>query len=64
MDAEKILIVDDDHNICELLRLYTEKEGYTVVLAHDGKSAVEIFEAEKPDLILLDIMLPEQDGWQ
>ena len=62
MDNEKILIVDDDQNICELLRLYAEKEGFNVVLAHDGKKAMEVFDAEKPDLMLLDIMLPEVDG--
>lgn len=60
----KILVVDDDKNICELLRLYIEKDGFDVVLAHDGKRAVEINDLETPDLILLDIMLPELDGWQ
>ena len=64
METGKILIVDDDQNICELLRLYAEKEGYTVSLAHDGRKAVECFEQESPDIILLDIMLPELDGWQ
>ena len=64
METGKILIVDDDQNICELLRLYTEKEGYTVAIAHDGRKAVECFDQESPDLILLDIMLPEQDGFQ
>ena len=59
MDAGKILVVDDDQNICELLRLYVEKEGFEVVIANDGRVALEVFEAEKPDLILLDIMLPE-----
>ena len=64
MDAGKILVVDDDQNICELLRLYLEKEGFEVVIANDGRVALEVFEAENPDLILLDIMLPELDGWQ
>lgn len=64
MAAGKILVVDDDQNICELLRLYLEKEGFHVVIANDGKKAVETFDAENPDLILLDIMLPELDGWQ
>ena len=64
MDAGKILVVDDDQNICELLRLYVEKEGFEVVIANDGRVALEVFEAENPDLILLDIMLPELDGWQ
>ena len=60
----KILVVDDDKNICELLRLYIEKDGFDVVLAHDGKKAVELNDTTTPDLILLDIMLPELDGWQ
>lgn len=64
MAAGKILVVDDDPNICELLRLYLEKEGYEVVQAGDGKKALAEFEKENPDLILLDIMLPELDGWQ
>ena len=64
MSAEKILVVDDDLNICELLRLYLEKEDYTVVIAHDGASAVSTFNAESPALVLLDIMLPKLDGWQ
>ncbi|SCJ80721.1 Staphylococcal respiratory response protein A [Anaerotruncus sp. 2789STDY5834896] len=61
---EKILVVDDDKNICELLRLYIEKEGYQTVLAHDGKQALAVFEEEKPSLIILDVMMPELDGWQ
>lgn len=64
MNAEKILVVDDDLNICELLRLYLEKEGYTVVIANDGASAVTMFRDESPALVLLDIMLPKLDGWQ
>ncbi len=64
MSDVKILIVDDDLNICELLRLYLEKNGFTTVLAHDGQSAVSIFNDSKPDLVLLDIMLPRLDGWQ
>ncbi|MBQ6498339.1 MAG: response regulator transcription factor [Ruminococcus sp.] len=64
MNNRKILIVDDDQNICELLRLYIEKEGYTTAEAHDGEQAVELFNREQPALILLDIMLPKMDGWQ
>ena len=64
MASGKILVVDDDQNICELLRLYIEKEGFDVVIANDGRKAIELFDAENPDLILLDIMLPELDGWQ
>ena len=64
MALEKILVVDDDINICELLRIYLEKEGYTVILAHDGEKGIEKFNMTKPDVILLDIMLPVMDGWQ
>lgn len=64
MSAGKILIVDDDINICELLRLYIEREDYSVVIANDGEQAVELFNQEQPDLVLLDIMLPKMDGWQ
>ena len=64
MSMGKILIADDDQNICELIRLYLEKEGYSVVIAHDGEEAVEQFSAEAPDLVLLDIMMPKLDGWQ
>ena len=64
MSVGKILVVDDDRNICELLRLYLEKEGFEVVLAYDGRQALEAFDKQNPDLILLDIMLPELDGWQ
>ncbi len=60
----KILIVDDDVNICELLRLYLEKDGFETVVAYDGEQAVEYAAKYSPDLILLDIMLPKLDGWQ
>lgn len=64
MSIGKILVVDDDKNICELLRLYLEKEGYTVAISNKGEEAIAKFNAIKPDLILLDIMLPTLDGWQ
>ena len=64
MSLEKIMVVDDDPNICELLRLYLEKEGYTVEIVNDGMAAVEAFQSAQPDLVLLDIMLPRLDGWQ
>lgn len=64
MSMEKILVSDDDKNICELIRLYLEKEGYSVTLAHDGEDALAKFSAEPPDLVLLDIMMPKLDGWQ
>lgn len=60
----KILVVDDDVNICELLRLYIEKEGFETIVANDGAQAVELASKHNPDLILLDIMLPKLDGWQ
>ncbi len=60
----RVLIVDDDSNICELLRLYLQKEGYETVVANDGEQAVAMALKETPDLILLDIMLPKLDGWQ
>ena len=64
MPNEKILVVDDESNICELLRLYLEKEGYAVKIVNDGVSAVNAFKQESPDLMILDIMLPKLDGWQ
>ena len=60
----KILAVDDELNICELLKLYSENEGYTVFTANDGQAAVTAFQQKAPDLVLLDIMLPKMDGWQ
>lgn len=63
MPNEKILVVDDT-NICELLRLYLEKEGYVVKIVNDGVSAINAFKQENPDLTLLDIMIPKLDGWQ
>ena len=63
MANEKILIADDDKNICELLRLYLAKEGYEVCMANDGEAAFAGFEKEKPDLVLLDVMMPGVDGW-
>ncbi len=64
MTQNKILVVDDDKNICELLRLYLEKEGYTVSLAFDGREGLDAFIKFNPDLVLLDVMMPNVDGWQ
>ena len=64
MPGLKIMVVDDDGNICELLRLYLEKEGFETVTVSDGARAVELFDTEKPDLMLLDVMMPKLDGWQ
>lgn len=62
--TRRILIVDDDKNICELLRLYLEKEGYETQTAYDGEAALQLFEQQQPDLVLLDIMMPKMDGWE
>jgi DNA-binding response OmpR family regulator len=64
MANEKILVVDDDQNICELLRLYLTREGYTVTIAHDGVQALEAYGADKPNMVLLDVMMPKLDGWE
>ena len=64
MTNEKILIADDDRNICELLRIYLEKEGFAVVLAGNGEEALSKFDEEEPDILLLDVMMPKLDGWQ
>ena len=64
METIKVMVADDDNNICELLRLYLSKEGYEPIVVHDGEQAVSHFETDKPDIILLDIMMPRLDGWQ
>ena len=64
MENKKILIVDDDENICELLRLYLQKDGFNTVVANNGEKAITLVQIEKPDLVLLDIMMPVLDGWQ
>ena len=61
--AKSVLIVEDDRNIAELLRLYLEKEGYVAAIAPDGGAGVEMFRKLQPELILLDVMLPVLDGW-
>ena len=61
--AKKVLIVEDDNNIAELLHLYLEKEGFETQVARDGGKGVELFRSFQPDLVLLDIMLPVMDGW-
>ena len=60
----KVLIVDDDRNICELIGLYLQKEGYEVLYAYNGINAVDTFKMQTPSLVVLDIMLPGIDGWQ
>ena len=61
--AKKALVVEDDSNISELLRLYLEKDGFEVFLAADGGEGIRLAQEKSPDLILLDIMLPVVDGW-
>ena len=64
MAMEKVLVVDDNQDICNVLRLYLEKEGYTVMISNDGEEAVTKFNTLHPDIVLLDVMLPGMDGWQ
>ena len=64
METIKVLVADDDSNIGELLRLYLTKEGFEPILVCDGEQAIAHFEADKPDIVLLDIMMPRLDGWQ
>ena len=61
--ARKILVVEDDHNISDLIRMYLDKEGFEVQAVFDGGSAVETFRSWQPDMVLLDLMLPVMDGW-
>ena len=64
MTDTKILVIDDDANISELLKIYFENEGYDVKTANDGIEGLNFFKIFEPDLVLLDIMLPKKDGWQ
>lgn len=61
--AKKILVVDDEKKIVEILKAYLEKEGFLVIVAYDGKVALDMVKKELPDLVILDIMLPEISGW-
>lgn len=64
MREVKVLVVDDDVNICNILRLYLEKEMYKVQVAYNGKEAMELYGSMLPDIVLLDVMMPEIDGWE
>jgi two-component system alkaline phosphatase synthesis response regulator PhoP len=64
MTGERILVVDDEANIVDLVRLYLERDGFKVESVNDGMSAYERIRADEPDLIVLDIMLPEMDGFE
>ena len=60
----RVVVVEDDINIAELLRLYLEKDGFAVTVVHDGAEGLRVAEEQKPDLVMLDLMLPVMDGWQ
>ncbi len=64
MENEKILVVDDDEKICQILNLYLRSKGYDVVTCKNGMNALPTFEDSKPDLVILDVMLPGMDGWE
>ena len=64
INTKKILVVDDDKNICELLNIYLKNEGYNVVFAYDGSDAVNKAKEEKPDIIILDVIIPIINGWE
>lgn len=64
MDKPVILIADDDHDLCELIALYIEKEGFACISAHDGAAALEAVRNKRPNLVLLDIMMPKLSGWE
>ena len=63
MATQRILVVDDDKEVVRLMRAYLEQAGYEVFVAYDGETAVHNLRREKPDLLLLDLMLPDRDGW-
>jgi len=62
--ARRILVVDDDREIVRLLRAYLEQNGFEVLTAYDGERALHILRRERPDLVVLDLMLPDRDGWE
>ena len=63
MSTQRILVVDDDKSIIEIVQAYLEQAGYSVVTTYNGTSAMHILYHEKPDLLILDLMLPDRDGW-
>lgn len=60
---DRILVVDDDRDIVRLVRSYLEKAGYEILTAYDGETALKLLRAERPQLLILDLMLPDRDGW-
>ncbi|HCS74188.1 MAG TPA: DNA-binding response regulator, partial [Clostridiales bacterium] len=63
MNDQRIMVVDDDYNINQLIKLYLEKEGYKVTPVHDGNQVLKAFKDNPPALVVLDLMLPGMDGW-
>lgn len=61
--SQRILVVDDDKEIVRILRAYLQQAGYTVLTAYDGETALHIIRSDRPDLVVLDLMLPDRDGW-
>jgi len=61
--SQRILVVDDDKQIVRLVRAYLEQAGFQVFTAYDGGTALHVIRRERPDLVVLDLMLPDQDGW-
>jgi two-component system, OmpR family, response regulator len=61
---KNILVIDDDKNICEVIKLYLQKEGFKVTVAYDGQAGIDEFLRETPELVVLDIMMPKKDGWE
>ncbi|MCB9148260.1 MAG: response regulator transcription factor [Caldilineaceae bacterium] len=64
MNKQRILVVDDDRSIVKVVRSYLEQAGYDVRVAHDGEGALHALRSDKPDLVVLDLMLPDRDGWE
>ncbi len=62
--SKEILVIDDDKNICEVIKLYLQKEDFKVTLAYDGQAGIDAFERNTPALVVLDIMMPRKDGWE
>ncbi len=62
--SQRILVVDDDRQIVRLLRAYLEQAGFQVLVAYDGETALHAVRRERPDLVVLDLMLPDRDGWE
>ena len=62
--SKRILVVDDDREIVRLLRAYLEQSGFQVLSAYDGEKALQVLRHERPDLVVLDLMLPDRDGWE